>query len=306
MKTARRHELQTNALADWIGKSYAAIKPYTRHILFAVLGLLVVVVAWRWISSNSRSSERQAWDDLLNFSSSPILNETIRKVTEDAELQEKLDRAKTARDRAQAAIKGSPTPEQRENLHKAKSEVVNVQREIKEHERVQIEFQLNELRELAEDHRDEPLGWTAALYLADAGLREGAHLLFEKKPKDTDEAGLVEKGLEKGDKLSERAKLRLDEAVRYYSQVIKDTEGERLIQDRARFGLARTYETLQSAVESDADAKDYLAKAKTEYTKLADKEGGASAYAKKAEEHLAFINQNQFYQWFRTARKTLE
>ena len=43
MKSEERHKLQQNELADWLGRSYAVIKPYANAILAVVL--LAVVVA---------------------------------------------------------------------------------------------------------------------------------------------------------------------------------------------------------------------------------------------------------------------
>ena len=46
MKTERRHELQTNQLADWIGHQYDHVKPHTKTILAAaILSTAVIITA---------------------------------------------------------------------------------------------------------------------------------------------------------------------------------------------------------------------------------------------------------------------
>ncbi len=45
MKTERRHELQTNELADWLGKQIAGIRPYSKTILGVVVLIVAAIVA---------------------------------------------------------------------------------------------------------------------------------------------------------------------------------------------------------------------------------------------------------------------
>ena len=52
MKTERRHELQTNILADWLGHKTEAIRPYFKLILGGIAAVLIVaivatVASWR-------------------------------------------------------------------------------------------------------------------------------------------------------------------------------------------------------------------------------------------------------------------
>ena len=45
MRTERRHELQTNALADWIGSKTQQVQPYSRVVVGAVIAVAVVIFA---------------------------------------------------------------------------------------------------------------------------------------------------------------------------------------------------------------------------------------------------------------------
>ena len=58
MKTERRHELQTNQLADWLGESLLFVERYTKAIIATVVALAVVVLATFYL--NYQSSRRQA------------------------------------------------------------------------------------------------------------------------------------------------------------------------------------------------------------------------------------------------------
>ena len=62
MKTERRHELQTNELADWLGHSYQSAKPFSKAIL-AVLVAVVVIGGTAWFLLTWASAKRgEAWE----------------------------------------------------------------------------------------------------------------------------------------------------------------------------------------------------------------------------------------------------
>ncbi|MCG8587192.1 MAG: tetratricopeptide repeat protein [Pirellulales bacterium] len=63
MKTERRHELQTNTLADYLGKWIVAVKPYANVIIIAVLAVLVVMVSWQVLASRSQAGRGKAWGE---------------------------------------------------------------------------------------------------------------------------------------------------------------------------------------------------------------------------------------------------
>lgn len=63
MKAKRRHELQTNALADWLSKKIALVQPHTNTILVGVLLAVVVVAAVMYLSGRSSKNSAVAWSD---------------------------------------------------------------------------------------------------------------------------------------------------------------------------------------------------------------------------------------------------
>ena len=46
MNSERRHELQHNLLADYLGQWVKAIEPYTKQIAIVFTAIVVAVVAW--------------------------------------------------------------------------------------------------------------------------------------------------------------------------------------------------------------------------------------------------------------------
>jgi tetratricopeptide (TPR) repeat protein len=65
MKSEERHKLQQNELADWLGRGYAVIKPYTNAILAVVLLAVVIVSLTFWWNRQSRSEVSAGWDQLF-------------------------------------------------------------------------------------------------------------------------------------------------------------------------------------------------------------------------------------------------
>jgi len=64
MKSERRHELQHNALADWLIQTGESLKPYQNMIWAAVATVLVVGLGYALWSRQSQAQTTQAWDDL--------------------------------------------------------------------------------------------------------------------------------------------------------------------------------------------------------------------------------------------------
>jgi len=63
MKSERRHELQHNALADWLGQTIDKLKPYSMAILGLVLLVLLGFGVYTWQSKVSAADSAKAWDD---------------------------------------------------------------------------------------------------------------------------------------------------------------------------------------------------------------------------------------------------
>jgi hypothetical protein len=63
MKTKRRHELQTNVLADYLGKHIQQYRPHVRVITIGLIAVLIVVAGYLYYSSQQRSTESKGWSD---------------------------------------------------------------------------------------------------------------------------------------------------------------------------------------------------------------------------------------------------
>lgn len=65
MKSERRHELQHNALLDWLLQTGEKSKPYANMLLLGVLLVVLAVLGYRWMSTSSASKEATAWDSVF-------------------------------------------------------------------------------------------------------------------------------------------------------------------------------------------------------------------------------------------------
>ena len=63
MKTERRHELQTNILANWLGQQIEALKPYANVIGGAVIVVLLVSFAAIYIRNSQATQANAGWSD---------------------------------------------------------------------------------------------------------------------------------------------------------------------------------------------------------------------------------------------------
>ena len=71
MKTERRHELQTNTLAEMLGGGVEASKPYVTVALGVALALAVLVGTYFVLSSRSKGEEEQGWNQYFQALSQP-------------------------------------------------------------------------------------------------------------------------------------------------------------------------------------------------------------------------------------------
>lgn len=63
MKTKRRHELQTNTLADEIGVYLQKIRPYQKQILYGAITIIVLAIAVLYISGQQQARAGASWED---------------------------------------------------------------------------------------------------------------------------------------------------------------------------------------------------------------------------------------------------
>ena len=64
MRTERRHELQTNALADWIGSKTQQVQPYSRVVVGAVIAVAVVIFAIGYRARTNSAARAAGWEEL--------------------------------------------------------------------------------------------------------------------------------------------------------------------------------------------------------------------------------------------------
>lgn len=70
MKSERRHELQHNVLADWIGQILDKLKPYSMAILGLALLVMLGISVYAWQTKFSAATSAKAWGDFhLAFTS---------------------------------------------------------------------------------------------------------------------------------------------------------------------------------------------------------------------------------------------
>jgi hypothetical protein len=70
MKTERRHELQTNVLADRLARGAEAVRPYGKTILGVVLLLLLAIVVLSFWNSQQKQRVVRGWDEFFSAFSS--------------------------------------------------------------------------------------------------------------------------------------------------------------------------------------------------------------------------------------------
>jgi len=70
MKTVRRHELQTNTLADWTGKAIEDARPYGKIIGGTILAVVVLVIAFLVMTNRSQEGQAKAWSAYFSAANS--------------------------------------------------------------------------------------------------------------------------------------------------------------------------------------------------------------------------------------------
>jgi len=65
MKSERRHELEQNELADWLGDFLVTVKPYLNTILAAVVAVVLVTVGYAWWVRHAEANAANSWNDFF-------------------------------------------------------------------------------------------------------------------------------------------------------------------------------------------------------------------------------------------------
>ncbi|HZN36781.1 MAG TPA: tetratricopeptide repeat protein [Pirellulaceae bacterium] len=77
MKAERRHELQQNELADWLGEKIEALKPQATQIAIVVLAVVVLVVAGTWYFGTEDHASARSWSDFFGAMNQPRDSEKL-------------------------------------------------------------------------------------------------------------------------------------------------------------------------------------------------------------------------------------
>jgi hypothetical protein len=80
MKTTRRHELQTNELADSLAHWIEAVKPYSRAALALLVAVVAAIFAWSYLSAQSERKAAEGWDELYTALDSSTTQEDLTAV----------------------------------------------------------------------------------------------------------------------------------------------------------------------------------------------------------------------------------
>lgn len=81
MKTERRHELQTNELADWIGRQIEFVGPYGKVILGIGVVSIALIAAIKFMSASQQRRQANGWTEYFAASTSRDIQD-LRDVAE--------------------------------------------------------------------------------------------------------------------------------------------------------------------------------------------------------------------------------
>lgn len=261
MKTERRHELQTNVLADWLGRQIEAIRPYTNIIIGVAVVLLVVIGVYSIWSAWSRSAAAQAWTEYFDVT---LTDHYVR------------DKHENIRQKALEAY--------RDQLRKEKNDP---NYELTDGEQRLVDEELSDkldeaLRDdvlaMARKYEGTNLGLFANMRAGDMALMSGLDSLFPNagQPRDF-----------------KRASELLDDAIRYYERALQQASDTMLVR-RLKFNLARAYES--RAAQPGGGQSGDLEKALGYYKELAT---GSDVFASAAREQVKALEaENNVYSWF--------
>jgi tetratricopeptide (TPR) repeat protein len=82
MKTQRRHELQTNVLADYLGKQIQTVRPHFKTITIGAIAVLLALVGYVYLLQQQRARAGKGWADYFKA----IGNRDVKQLDEVAQL----------------------------------------------------------------------------------------------------------------------------------------------------------------------------------------------------------------------------
>ncbi len=264
MKTERRHELQTNTLADWLGRQIEALRPHFTTIITGIVVLVVALVGYGIWSSRSQQAAAEAWTNYFSVSfaeNSYARNkfEVLQKQAQDEyrdELRtEKNDPSYELTDGEKRLVDEKVFPKVRQAM-------------------------LDETAGLARQYERTKLGLLANMEAGDLSLSGAIDSLFPNIGQSRD---------------LKQAATYLDDAVAFYERALQQAKGDVLMERRVRYGLARAYET-RSTLDPENKGKEDLERAVAQYEQIST---GDDVFASAARAQLKLLEKPEnLYSWF--------
>ncbi|HTM55971.1 MAG TPA: tetratricopeptide repeat protein [Pirellulales bacterium] len=82
MKTERRHELQTNVLADSLARWGEKARPYSRAALAGLIAIVAVLFAWSYYSAQASRHEANGWNEYFEAMNERDPRERLGQIVE--------------------------------------------------------------------------------------------------------------------------------------------------------------------------------------------------------------------------------
>lgn len=281
MKTDRRHALQTNWLADHLGRWLEKIKPYTNHIVTGAFLLVAGVVVWlvvaRWLAPDEEKTWRLVGDYSVHVEQvvARDMQEGIASVNKEIEELTRLQGAPPSTDDPARKEHDQRVQQLRDEIRAHGDALRKQELEIREREH-------EKLRRIAQENIGTEAGQAAALFAASYDYSQAAATLLSNPV---------------------GARNRLDQAVELL-KAVRDNAQDRLQKERAKLLLARAYETRLRRDDQHQDQDD-IALARREYEDLANQRPPSHCKA-EAQQRLAALEprtegsrtpKDPVYQW---------
>jgi hypothetical protein len=82
MKTERRHELQTNVLAESLARWGEKVRPYSRAALAGLIAIVAVLFAWSYYSAQASRHEADGWNEYFEAMNERDPRERLGQIVE--------------------------------------------------------------------------------------------------------------------------------------------------------------------------------------------------------------------------------
>src|SRR5262245_2571245 len=244
MKTDRRHALQTNWLADHLGRWLDKIKPYKNHIVTGACVVVAGLAIWLVVARYWRGDEQAVWHELDGH-----ISKVNRLITQETSSLTKKRKEK------QDEIQKLPLPpkddEQAQKVYEKRRQELRTQigdldKQLESKETEIREREQEELCRTAKEKIHTVAGRAAANYAANKDFNDAMATLL------TDPIGA-------GNKLDRAADL---------FDLIRQNAKDTLLKQGAQFQLARVYETRLKQDDQHRE-KDDIQMARRLYEELA-------------------------------------